>query len=37
MKRILRPFGLIGCVVLGGVAAYFFHDKIKGAVDKVAK
>jgi hypothetical protein len=32
MKKILRPFGLMGCLVLGAVVYHFFGDKIKAQI-----
>jgi hypothetical protein len=37
MKRLLRPFGYVGNMLLGMVVAYFFHEKIKEQVEKIVK
>jgi hypothetical protein len=35
MKRLLRPFGYVGSLIVGAALAYFFHDKITEQKNKL--
>jgi hypothetical protein len=32
MKRLLRPFGYVGCLLIGAAVIWFAGDKIKSQV-----